>query len=248
MRLPLIIITLGLAFQSEAKETLLVAVASNFVETLRPIAQEFSEARDVDVRLSAGSTGKLYAQIRNGAPFDVFLSADEERTLLLVEQGRSVEAETRLYAIGHLMLWSADPATRVSDCLSALEADAGARIAIANPKTAPYGRAAMEFLASIIPNADLDGRLLVGENIAQAAQFAALGGARFGLLALSQRDRLPDAACVATVPAESHAPIEQHAVALRGGNEVLALEFLDYLTGDAQAAIEAAGYTVPASE
>lgn len=244
MRLLSIIIALGLSCQSTADDRLLVAVASNFADTLRPIADSFSESHDVEVRISAGSTGKLYAQIRNGAPFDVFLSADRERAALLVDQGRASEPSTRLYAIGRLMLWSADPATRDSGCLQSLRADPKARLAIANPKTAPYGRAAIEFVESEFPDVDFSGRLLVGENIAQAAQFAALGGARFGLLAVSQRDRLPDPGCVSILPPGSHAPIEQHAVALRGGNEQLATRFLDYLTGDAKVAIEAAGYAV----
>lgn len=244
MRLPLIIFVLVVSCQSAAEETLLVAVASNFAETLRPIAASFSAENSVDVRISAGSTGKLYAQIQNGAPFDVFLSADKERAVLLVEQGRSAEASTRLYATGRLMLWSAASTTRKVDCLASLREDHAARVAIANPKTAPYGSAALEFLQSELPDADFTGRLLVGENIAQAAQFAALGGARFGLLALSQRERLPDAGCHSVLPADSHAPIEQHAVALRGDNEILAVRFLDYLTQDARDAIEAAGYTV----
>ena len=131
---------------SSAEGELTIAVASNFQRTATAIAEEFSRATQIPVRISTGSTGKLYAQIVNGAPYDVFLAADSARPKRLEDDGVAVKGSRLTYAIGSLLLWSADSALNEGDCLKALEAGSYRRLAIANPLTAPYGLAAKEFL------------------------------------------------------------------------------------------------------
>ena len=219
---------------------MLVAVASNFLPVARELADDFSNATGTPVRVSAASSGKLYAQVINGAPFDVLLSADEERPMKLVERGDAVADSRFTYAVGRLVLWSGDPSLREADCLAALRSEAG-RISIANPQTAPYGRAATEFFDAA--GLDVDSRLVTGENIAQALQFAVRGGAQFGLLARAQSSMLPAGGCRYDIPATAHAPIRQQAVLLtRATSNPAAGAFLDYLKTSARAQIAAAGY------
>ncbi len=233
-----------------------VAVASNFKIAADALADAFENASGHRVRLSAGSTGKLYAQIVNGAPFDVFLAADVERPRLLAESGPGIEASRFTYATGSLVLWFADPATAGRVCRDLLHdllrelRDGGldGRLAIANPELAPYGRAAREFLVGAGYWAALEDRLAVGESIAQAFQFVATANAEAGLLALSQttrRTRLSPRGCVWEVPRSMHAPIEQQAILLDRANEnAAAIAFLEFLkSGAAREIIAAHGYS-----
>ncbi len=225
---------------ASASDDVLVAVASNFLPVARELASDFTDATGTRVRLSAASSGKLYAQAVNGAPFDVLLSADEERPMKLVERGDAVADSRFTYAVGRLVLWSGDPALSGADCLAALRSESG-RVSIANPQTAPYGRAAMEFFAAA--ELDIAERLVTGENIAQALQFAVRGGAQFGLLAEAQTPMLPEGGCRYEVPAGQHAPIRQQAVLLeRARGNAAASRFLDYLKTTARPRIAAAGY------
>ncbi len=223
-----------------ADDEIVVAVASNFLPVARELVADYESATGVEVKLSAASTGKLYAQVVNGAPFDLFLSADEERPLKLIERGDAVAGSRFTYAVGRLLLWSGDKSLAGSDCIEALRAGTG-RVAIANPETAPYGRAAVEFFAT--SGIDVSSRRVTGENIAQALQFAVRGGAQFGILANAQAAMLPDGGCRYFVPAGQHAPIRQQAVLLsRAADNALAKQFLDYLATDARERIAAAGY------
>ncbi|MEM9334075.1 MAG: molybdate ABC transporter substrate-binding protein [Pseudomonadota bacterium] len=223
-----------------ADDEILVAVASNFLPVARVLAEDYEAATGTHVKLSAGSSGKLYAQIINGAPFDLFLSADEARPMKLVERGDAVAASRFTYAVGRLLLWSGDTRLVGSDCLAALRQASG-RVAVANPDTAPYGRAAIEFFKSSA--IDVASRRVTGENIAQALQFAVRGGAQFGVLAKAQADKLPAGGCRYTVPADQHTPIRQQAVLLRrAADNALALHFLEFLASDARERIAAAGY------
>lgn len=201
-----------LAGPARAGETVTVAVASNFSRAAAELAARFAGETGVTVRLSNGSTGKLYAQIVNGAPFDVFLAADANRPALLEESGHAVAGSRFTYAIGALVLWSRD----ATNCLAALRDEGSGHVALANPATAPYGQAAKEFLVNMGYWDAVSKRAVYGENIMQALQFTATGSAVLGVIARSQLadPNLSDAACTWDVPAESHLPIEQQAVLL----------------------------------
>lgn len=233
-----------------AGESVAVAVASNFREPAAALAEAFETETRYPVLLSVASTGKLYAQIVNGAPFDVFLAADRVRPERLEADGRGAPGTRFTYALGGLVLWSRDPLLADRDCRAALEADGNWRLAIANPELAPYGLAAQSFLEHEGLWERLGPRLVYGENIAQALHFVATGNARLGLIAASQAgdERLPAATCAWRVPPALHAPIEQQAILVtRAADNEAARAFLDYLRGAAgRALIERFGYaTVP---
>lgn len=226
-------------------ETLTVAVASNFTTTLKAVATAFEAGSEHRLRISSASTGKLYAQIVNGAPFDVFLAADVSHPRLLEANGIAL-ADTRFtYATGRLALWSRRAATDCSTWLT--ESDDG-KLAIANPLHAPYGVAARETLESLDVWGRFTERLVVGENIAQTLQFAASGNAGAALVAVAQLrlDELPEDGCSWRVPADLHAPIEQQAVVLaRARDNNAARDFHAFLQSDeARELIERSGYAV----
>lgn len=229
-------------------EVLTVAVASNFAQTAERLASGFEQDSGFEVRLVTGSSGKLFAQIANGAPFDVFLSADQARPEALEQQGLGVSGSRVTYALGRLVLWSRDPEYSGRNCLDELARLGAGRLAIANPRHAPYGMAARDFLANAGLWQRLEPRLLVGENIAQTLQFAATGGARFALVAASQllSAEVPVASCSEAIASTRHAPIRQQAVLLqRAADNRAALRFLAYLKSPAAiAVIKAAAYDI----
>lgn len=240
-----------LSFAAEA----LVAVASNFGAPARELASRFEQESGHTLKLAQGSSGKLFAQVRNGAPFDVFLSADQEFPARLVEQASAVKGSQFTYALGALALWSAsDNEVLSADSLSALASDsaasAPAKIAIANPRIAPYGLAAQQVMGSAALPAGaaerLAARIVYGENIAQAFQFVQTGNARMGFVALSQVLALTPQQRGAywRVPSALHAPIRQDAVLLtRGENNLAARAFLHFLRGEtAHAILQRYGY------
>ena len=222
-----------------------VAVASNFASTAREISEQFSRDSGTTVRITTASTGKLYAQIVNGAPFDVLLAADTERPLRLESSGAGVRGTRFTYALGALVLWS----RQVHDCREELQRADGGRIAIANPETAPYGAAARSFLRQSGLWDSLGNRLVVGENISQTLQFAASGNAAIGFIARAQLGvpSLPPASCSWQVPETMHAAIEQQAILLqRGAGRDGAKSFLEFLRGEAgRAIIRRHGYALP---
>jgi len=230
--------------------TVAVAVASNFHGTAQQLGEMFRSRGDYGVSFSSASTGKLYAQIMHGAPFDIFLAADAERPRLLEENGKVVPGTRFAYAIGRLTLWSAAPALRGKDCLAALKSGNFNRLAIANPRTAPYGVAAEQVLAALNLADKVRDRLLTGENISQTLQYAATGGATFAFVAEAQlhADSVPAAACSWSVDPALHDPVEQQAVLLvHGADNPAARAFYQFLqTPEARAAIKAAGYSLPA--
>lgn len=230
-------------------EQLTIAVASNFRAPAEEIAAQFMQETGHTVRISSASTGKLYAQIVNGAPFDILLAADSGHPRRLEESGLGVTGTRLTYAIGGLVLWSRDPDNANEDCRAQLDDIGHRRLAIANPETAPYGIAAKEFLQAEGLWQELEPRLVYGENIAQALHFVATGNAELGLIARSQAldERLPAATCTWLVPAELHDPIEQQAIMLeRAADTAAAGTFLDYLQGATSRDITARyGYGVP---
>lgn len=234
---------------SVADEGLTIAVASNFRATAELIATEFTKTTQTPVRISSGSTGNLYAQILNGAPYDIFLAADALRPQLLETDGVAVSGSRVTYATGSLVLWSADSALTNKDCFEALKSGAYRRIAIANPATAPYGQAAKEFLQAAGVFDEAVARMVYGENISQTLQFVVSGNATLGLIASSQiAEGLPLAgSCSWKVPGTMHGAIDQQAVLLRNSmSPVAAQQFMDFLqTPQVTAILQRRGYTVP---
>jgi molybdate transport system substrate-binding protein len=219
-----------------------VAVAANFTAAMKEIAAGFRRSTGHTAVLSFGSTGKLYSQIVNGAPFAVLFAADQERPRRLETEG---EASGRFtYAVGKLVLWSAKP--DVVDAAGEILAKGSfTRLAIANPKTAPYGAAAMEVLDHLGLTAKLTPRLVRGDSIAQAYQFVATGNADLGFVALAQVV-LSSHGSRWEVPQTLYSPIRQDAVLLRSGNgQPAAAALMEYLQGrEARAVIERFGYGI----
>ena len=221
-----------------------VAVASNFLNPLKEIATRYKQDTGNRLILISGSTGKLYAQARHGAPFDVLLAADSKRPTLLEQEGVGVIGTRFTYAVGALVLWSLEPG-RVRGEKSLAQMNKG-KLAIANPKTAPYGRAAQQALEGLGLWEKLQPLLVRGENIAQTLQFVATGNARLGFVAKSQmkdpRFKLKGSSW--EVPVDMHEPILQQAILLKpGSTNASAKQFVKYLQGPvAKKIIENYGY------
>ena len=192
-----------------------VAVASNFARAMTSLASDFEKNTGHKVKLVFGSTGKHYAQIRNGAPFDVFFAADIKRPRLLEEEGISVSGTRFTYATGKLILWSPMPEYVDAEGAVLRHGNFG-HLAIANPNLAPYGRAAREFLESQDLWNQLKQKAVRGENIGQAFQFVSSGNAELGLVAFSQVKNIdrPEEGSYWEVPQSLYTPIEQQAVLL----------------------------------
>ncbi|SOB77728.1 molybdate transport system substrate-binding protein [Marinobacter sp. LV10R510-11A] len=221
-----------------------LAVAANFTDTTRDLIVAFGKATGLEAVASYGSTGKLYAQIANGAPFDVFLAADSHRPELLEENGQGVAGSRFTYARGKLALWSPVPGT-FEDPKVWLKSGDFARLAIANPKTAPYGLAAQEVLTELNLWDSLQDRLVRGDSIAQTFQFVATTNAQSGFVALSQVRAWDDkGGSLWMIPQNYYSPINQQAILLsRSENKNSARQWLEFLRGDkARAIIEKSGY------
>jgi molybdate transport system substrate-binding protein len=222
-----------------------VAVAANFTAPMQKIAVEFHKDTGHSARLIFGATGKFYAQIKNGAPFEVLLAADHETPARLIREGGAVEGTQITYAIGKLVVWSSKAA--LVDGNGAILKNAGiAHVAYCNPDLAPYGAAAVETMKSLGVFDALKPKLVMGENITQAYQFVASGNAEIGFVALSQvyKDgRISDGSAW-IVPSGLYSPIRQDAVMLaKGQGHPAAAQFLEYLKSDkAKAVIRSFGY------
>ncbi|MBG9387658.1 molybdate ABC transporter substrate-binding protein [Caenimonas aquaedulcis] len=222
-----------------------VAVASNFTAPMQKIAAAFAADTGHTVAPAFGATGAFYAQIRNGAPFQMLLAADDETPARLEQEGLAAAGTRFAYATGRLALWSAQPGL-VDGKGEVLARGGFERIALANPKLAPYGAAAVEAMARLQVLARLQPRFVQGENIAQALQFVATGNAPLGFVALSQVmvDGRIARGSAWVVPSSLHAPIRQDAVILAAGKGSAAASALAaYLRGDkARAIIRSFGY------
>jgi molybdate transport system substrate-binding protein len=221
-----------------------IAVAANFASPAKKLAQDFTRRTGHRLALSSGSTGKFYAQIKNGAPFDALLSADDETPLKMEAERLAVSGTRFTYAIGRLVLWS--PQQALVDKASILRTPAFNRIAIANPRLAPYGAAAKQTMEKLGVWHGMQDKLVQGENIAQTFQFVFTRNADLGFIALSQlheRGQLK-AGSHWLVPAELHAALRQDAVLLQhGASNAAARGFLDYLRSpQARELIRAYGY------
>ncbi|HSC85270.1 MAG TPA: molybdate ABC transporter substrate-binding protein [Pseudomonas sp.] len=222
-----------------------VAVAANFSAPMQALASDFEKTSGHKLVAAYGATGQFYAQISNGAPFDVFLAADDSTPAKLESAGASVPGSRFTYAIGALALWSAK-AGYVDAKGEVLRQNRFQHLAIANPKTAPYGLAATQVLAKLELSQALAGKLVEGQNIAQTQQFVASGNAELGFVALSQiyKDGKISSGSAWLVPAELHEPIRQDALLLnKGKDNPAARALLDYLrSAKAAAVIKSYGY------
>lgn len=222
-----------------------VAVAANFAGPLAKIGEGFTAASGHTLKVSAGSTGKFYSQIQAGAPFDVLIAADDETPKKLVGENLAVPGSNFTYAIGQLVLWSAQPGY-VDDQGAVLAGGRFAHLAIANPKLAPYGRAGIEVLKARGLTDAVAPRLVTAESIAQAYQFIATGNAELGFVALSQVavPGKPATGSYWLVPPSLYGQIRQDAVLLRTGEKnPAAAALLAYLkSAPAKAVIRSYGY------
>lgn len=230
----------GSALAAETK----VAVAANFTEPAKEIAAKFEAKTGDKVVLSFGSSGQFYTQIANGAPYEVFLSADSERPAKAEADGLAVTGTRFTYATGRLVLWSKTPG--LVDAKGAVLAKGGfEKLAIADPKAAPYGLAAVETLTKLKLNDALKPKIVTGSSITQAFQYVQTGAAELGFVALSQVIN-EQGGSRWIVPANDHTPIDQQAVLLKtGADSATAKAFLHYLKSkDAKAIIKRYGYEV----
>ncbi len=246
MKVRLLLAALAVSTTALADEVQ-VAVAANFTAPAKQIAADFEKDTGHKVALSFGATGKFYAQIKNGAPFEVLLSADDTMPAKLETEGAAVAGTRFTYATGRLVLWSIKPGY-VDDKGEVLAKGDFRHLSIANPKLAPYGAAAVEVLAAMKLIDLVQPKFVQAENIAQAYQFIASGNAELGFVALSQvfKDGRLGEGSAWTVPAKLHQPIRQDAVLLEKGRSKPAAEaWLRYLKSDkAKAVIKSFGYEV----
>ncbi len=243
-RLAAVLLALSVSSLVHADEVQ-IAVAANFTAPMKAIATQFARESGHKVLASYGSTGKFYAQIQNGAPFEILLAADDETPAKLEKEGAAIAGTRFTYAVGKLVLWSAQPGL-VDDKGEVLRTGQFAHLSIARPKVAPYGAAAVEVLQKLNVYSTLEPKLVQGDNIAQTHQFIVSGAAPLGFVAMSQvyeGGKLKSGAAW-IVPTNMYTPIRQDAVALvRGKGKVGVDAFLTYLKSDkAKAVIRSFGY------
>ncbi|QQD23507.1 molybdate ABC transporter substrate-binding protein [Venatoribacter cucullus] len=245
MKFPLINLSLLLLLALPVRADVLVAVASNFTAPAQAIAAAFEQQTGQRVRLAFGASGKLTAQIVQGAPFEIFLSADQAKPELLVAQGQAVAASRFTYAMGKLVLWTVQDGV---EPYQQLTQNYSARLALADPRLAPYGVAAQQTLSSLNLLESTRRQWVMGENISQTWQFVATGNAPLGLVALSQV--MENGQIVRgsgwVVPQALYQPIHQDAVLLKkGAQNPAAQAFLRYLQQpQAQAIMQRFGYGI----
>lgn len=245
-----LLVSFAVMLRVEASEVR-VAVASNFAAPMRALAAEFEGRSQHSVKIAYGSSGKFYAQITHGAPFDVFFSADQAKPAALSDANLALSNTQFTYAVGRLVLWSAN----FRDITGGAQVLAGGefnKLALANPTLAPYGAAAVEVLQSLGLKAETQPKWVLGENITQAFQFVSTGNADLGFVAGSQLAQLQRAGQLNTtavwqVPQAMYSPVRQDAVLLvRGAKNPAAIALLVFMQSPkAQAIIESFGYSVP---
>jgi molybdate transport system substrate-binding protein len=243
----LVALSLLAAFGLARADDVQVAVAANFTAPAKLIAADFEKDSGHKAVLAFGATRQFYAQIKNGAPFEVLLAADDETPAKLEKEGAAVAGSRFTYAIGRLVLWSAQPGY-VDDKGDVLKKGEFKHISIANPKLAPYGAAAVEALTALKLLDAVQPKFVQAENISQAYQFVSSGNAELGFVALSQvfKDGKFAAGSAWVVPASLHQAIRQDAVVLdKGKGKPAAEAWLKFLKGDkARAVIKSFGYEV----
>jgi molybdate transport system substrate-binding protein len=249
--LPWLVIGALAGLPARAAEVPVIAAAANLSSALPEIAAAFERATGRQVKVSFGSSGNLARQIVQGGPYELFLSADEERVRFVFEQGRSVDAG-RVYAIGRLALFApsgspvaVDP--ELAGLAAAVRTGSVQRVAIASPELAPYGAAAREVLTRKGLWDALQGRLAIGENVSQAAQFALTGAVQAAFIPYSivRAPTLQGKGSAAMVPDTLHAPIRQRMVLLKGAGDTARAFHAFMEAGEARAILERYGFTAP---
>ncbi|MCG8023506.1 MAG: molybdate ABC transporter substrate-binding protein [Candidatus Thiodiazotropha endolucinida] len=231
--IPALFLGLTLCAGNSSAGVVKVAVAANFTAAMREIVQDFEQSSGHKVLVSYGSTGKLYTQILHNAPFELFLAADQERPQLL--ESKQLADDRFTYAIGKLVLWSSDKQRKVN--AAALKQGEFDRIALANPKTAPYGAAAVSVMQKLGIDEALTAKRVQGDSIAQTYQFVATGNVEMGFVAQAQV-ALIDAGRSWEIPQDLYTPIRQDAVLLeRGRDNPAALELHAYLQQEAATSV-----------
>lgn len=234
----------SMAVTPVSAEQVLVAVAANFVPPFREIAIEFEKSTGHQLQVAAGSSGNFYSQIKNGAPFDVFFSADMERPKLLEDDGLGVKDSRFTYAIGRIVLWS--PNADLVKGEETLRSKKFKRLAIASPKTAPYGVAAMQALQKLELWESLQPQIVMGESLGQTIGFIESGNAQLGFVAVSQilDPKLKGHGSRWDVPSNLHEPIKQDVILLtKGKDNPAAKALLEFMNGpEAKKIIERYGY------
>lgn len=244
MRLKLLIILLGASCGNASAEKLQVAVAANFHDAFTVIAGNFTKKTGHPVAAVAGSTGKFFLQIRQGAPFDIFIAADAKHPQLLENEGQALRGTRFTYATGKLVLWS--PRENFIDRDAKILLEPRYRfVAVANPEVAPYGRAAMQYLRALQIDGRLAGKLVVAQDIGQAYQFISTGNAELGFVAFSQiaRPGHRTTGSYYLIPQQFYEPLEQQAIQVKEGKAAAGL--MRYLQdAEARSIIRAYGYTI----
>lgn len=244
----LAVLAFGLYAAVASAAEVVAAVAANFAKPMEEIAARFKARTGHEVRLSVGATGTFYRQIVNGAPFDILLAADAELPQRLEVERRSVSGSRFTYAVGRLVLWSAD-ARRVDGQGKVLAGGQFTRLAIASPDLAPYGRAARSVLMKLGLWEVARPKLVMGENVNQAFSFVATRNAELGFVALSQVKTLDPskAGSMWLVPTELHEPLVQDTVLLeKGKDNAAARELLGFLrSAEIRAYLRQVGYGAP---
>ena len=242
---PILLISLAFALSTARAEEVPVAVAANFTAPMKEIAALFEKETGHTALISSGSTGKLAEQVRNGAPFQLLLAADEKTPAALEAEKLTVPGTRFTYAVGKLVLWSSRPGF-VDGRGEVLRRGGFQHLAVASPKLAPYGAAAVEAMTRMGVLASIEPKIVTGESIAQALQFVSSGNAELGFVALSQvmKDGKPVDGSMWVVPPDLHSPIRQDAVLLQAGKGKAAAEaLLKFLRGEkALSVIKSFGY------
>lgn len=236
MKPTLMVLTMMCALGQVSAAEVKLAVAANFTKPIQDLAVKYEKATGDKLVMSFGATGALYAQIKNGAPFDVFLAADNKAPKRAVAEGYGVEGTTFTYAIGKLVLWSKDPQFVTNE--TTLKQSELKKLAVADAKLAPYGVAAEETLKKLGLYEALSPKFVVGGNIGQTYQFVSTGNAQAGFVALSQcyKDGKFTSGSGWIVPSEYYSAIRQDGVLLKNGANVeAARRFIDYLKSSPEA-------------
>jgi molybdate transport system substrate-binding protein len=247
----LLILSLALLVPTVRAEEITVAAAADLNYAMKDLATRFQQKTGNQVTLSFGSSGSFFSQIQSGAPFDLFFSADMDYPKKLAAAGLVENSSLRVYAIGHLVLWvpnssALDPQKLKMDLLLQPSVQ---RIAIANPQHAPYGRAAMSALEHVGLKDKVAGKVVLGENISQTAQFVQSGNAQAGLIALSlaMSPAMKDTGKYWELPADSYPEMQQAVAILSSSKHKQAAQaFIDYISSSEGAAVlEQYGFRVP---
>ena len=230
-----------------AESSLRIAVASNFLNSADKLVKIYEDLYSAEIEIITGSTGKLFAQINSGAPYDLFLAADNLRPTLLLETDNNFGEHTYVYAIGRLVLWTPDLPKHHKNCNEKLLDMPFQHIAIANPKTAPYGDAGLQTLRKLKKLQQIQPKLVFGENVSQVLSYVVTGAVDAGFLSLSQvQDRDPQrGTCVWIIPRDYYPDLAQSAIILQS-KSIIARHFMDFLQSEqAKIVIESSGYFAP---